>query len=126
MMQRLATGERLTDLRVEYGVSHKTAHKYKARFESMGIAGLYDQPRIPKMIPHKTPQELVDILVAERKRHPTWGPKKLKEVLEKRLERGFPASSTIGDILEKAGLVERRRSRSRVPPSPTGLCDVTE
>jgi transposase InsO family protein len=126
MMSRLAAGERLTDLCVEYRISRKTGHKFKTRFESMGVAGLHDQPRIPKVIPHKTPQELVDILVAERKRHPTWGPKKLKDVLEKRLEREFPAQSTIGDILEKAGLVDRRRPRRLVPPRPTGLCEVTE
>ena len=50
MMNRLATGERMTDLCVEYGISRKTAQKFKARFESMGVAGLYDQPRVAKLI----------------------------------------------------------------------------
>ena len=65
------------------------------------------------------------IIVAERKRHPTWGPKKLKRILEQQLEREFPAASTIGDILENAGLVERRAPRRRYPPRPTGLRDPT-
>lgn len=126
MMNRLATGERLTDLCVEYGISRKTAQKFKARFLTQGIAGLGDLSRAPKVIPHKTPQEVVEVLVAERKRHPTWGPKKLKEVLERQLSREFPAASTIGDILENAGLVDRRGYRRQCPPRPTGLRDVSE
>lgn len=124
MMNRLATGERLVDLCVEYGISRKTGQKFRARFRELGIAGLEDRPRAPRVIPHKTPPELVEVIVAERKRHPTWGPKKLKRVLECRLARDLPASSTIGDILERAGLVDRRAPRRRFPPRPTGLREV--
>src|SRR3979409_347704 len=104
LMNRLESGEKLVDLCLEYGISRKTGQKFKARFKALGVAGLEDQPRAPKLIPHKTPKELVDVIVAERKRHPAWGPKKLKSILEGRLSRELPAQSTIGDILEKAGL----------------------
>jgi transposase InsO family protein len=124
-MNRLCDGEKLVDLCQEYGISRKTGQKYKARFEAQGVAGLYDQPRAPKVIPHKTPQELVDVIVEERKRRPSWGPKKLKEVLEERLGRDLPAASTIGDILEKAGLVQRRRARRLAFPPPTRLRETT-
>ena len=53
------------------------------------------------------------MIVAERKRHPSWGPKKLKDVLERRLQRTLPAASTLGDVLVRNGLVERRKQRPR-------------
>lgn len=122
---RLSTGERMVDLCAEYGISKKTACKYAARYREQGIAGLGDKPRIAKVIPHKTAPEVVEVLVAERKRHRSWGPRKLKEVLEKRLDREFPAPSTIGDILMKAGLVDRRRPRRSYAPTPTKLREAT-
>src|SRR5262249_6228781 len=54
-------------------------------------------------------------------RHPTWGPKKLKDVLEQRLKRVLPAPSTIGDILTRAGMVQSRQPRRRTPARPTAL-----
>ena len=54
---RLQRGERMSDLCREYGISRKTGHKIKKRFESGGTAGLFDESRAPKHIPHKTPPE---------------------------------------------------------------------
>src|SRR5688572_6005157 len=102
-MHRLAAKERVTDLCREYGISRKTGHKYKARFERLGAAGLEDRSRAPKVIPHKTPPEVVELIVAERMQHPTWGPKKLKECLERRLERQFPSAAAVGGILARNG-----------------------
>ncbi len=78
-----------------------------------------------KPIPHKTPPELVEVLLAERRLHPTWGPRKLKEVLERRLAHSFPARSTIGDVLAEHGLIEPRRRRRRYTPLPTGHREAT-
>ena len=72
-IKRLATGERLTDLCREYGISRKTGSKFRRRFEEFGVAGLSDQSRAPKVIPHKTPPAVEALILAERKRHPTWG-----------------------------------------------------
>ena len=120
-MSRLHRGEKLTDLCVEYGISRKTGHKFKQRYEVQGAPGLFDQSRAPRHIPHKTAPEVVALLVAERRHHPSWGPRKLKEVLERRLGHAVPATSTIGDILVREGLVVRRRIRPRHRPQPTGL-----
>ena len=125
MMVRLSNGEKLTDLCREYGISRKTGEKFKKRFREQGPTGLEDQRRAPKFIPHKTPAELVAVLIAERRLHPTWGPKKLKDILERRLERPLPAPSTIGDILVEHGLVVPRRKRRRHVPSPTGHREAT-
>jgi transposase InsO family protein len=120
-MNRLAAGERLTDLAREFGISRKTASKFKARFEALGALGLEDQSRAPRVIPHKTPPELVELIVAERAAHPSWGPRKLKDVLERRLERPLPTHTAIGTMLKKAGLVTPRKRRRRHSPQPTHL-----
>jgi transposase InsO family protein len=120
-MQRLANKERVTDLCREYGISRKTGHKYKARFERLGAPGLEDQSRAPKVIPHKTSPEVVELIVAERMQHPTWGPRKLKASLERRFEWPFPSASAVGGILARKGLVRPRKKRQRHEPMPTAL-----
>lgn len=105
----------------EYGISTKTGWKFFARFKRLGLVGLEDQRRVPHEIPHKTSPDLVKLVVEERKKHPTWGPKKLKVILEKRFKRSFPAASTIGDILDRSGLIEPRAHRPRHRASPTTL-----
>src|SRR5687768_7318086 len=118
---RLKKGERVTDLCTEYGISRKTGHKFKKRFEEAGAVGLYDQSRAPRCIPHKTPPEVAELVVAERLRHPTWGPKKLKAVLEERLGHRLPSATTLGDILVRRGLITRRKLRLRLRPQATTL-----
>ncbi len=103
------------------GVSRKTGHKLKRRYEELGVIGLEDQRRAPKHIPHKTPDELVELIVAERLKHPTWGPKKLKEVMEQQLGRPLPAASTIGSWLARRGLCEQRKVRPRRWQRPSTL-----
>jgi transposase InsO family protein len=120
-MNRLARKEKLTDLCREYGISRKTGDKFRKRFEELGIAGLSDQSRAPKVIPHKTSPELVELVVAERKQHPTWGPKKIKDVLERRLGHRLPSVSTVGTMLIRHGLVTPRKVRARHKSSLTTL-----
>jgi len=120
-MKRVLKGEAVVQLCREFGISRKTGDKFKQRFKRLGEAGLLDQSRAPKVIPHKTSPEVIKLLIAERERHPSWGPKKLKNVLEARLNCELPAASTIGDILERAGLVAKRAKRRSVPPRPTTL-----
>jgi transposase InsO family protein len=125
LMARFRRGEALAELCREYGVSRKTGNKFKKRFEQVGIAGLQDQSRAPKIIPHKTPAELVELIVKHRMQHPTWGPKKLKNTLETTLGRLLPAPSTIGDILTEHELITPRRRRQRHKPTATGLRAVS-
>jgi transposase InsO family protein len=120
-MNRVMKGETVAELCREFGISRKTGDKFKQRFKRLGEAGLLDLSRAPKVIPHRTSPEVVKLLVDEKKRFPSWGPKKLKNILEERLQCELPAVSTIGDILERAGLVAKRGRRHAVPPQPTTL-----
>lgn len=124
-MTRLAAGERMSDLCREYGISRKTGNKFKARFERAGVAGLADRSRAPHVIPHKTPPELIEVIVAERRKHPTWGPKKLKAVLERSLGRRMPSHSAIGAALVRAGLVVPRKQRRHRRPESTHMREAS-
>src|SRR5207302_1799499 len=73
------------------------------------------------VIPHRAPPELVELIIAERRAHPTWGSRKLKDVLERRLGHRLPAQCTIAKMLAKNGLVERRKRRPPHNPQPTTL-----
>ena len=114
LVRRIAAGERITDLCQEYGISRKTVWKFQKRYESHGESGLVDQSRAPIVIPHKTPLALEELIVERRQRQPSWGPKKLKAVLERELGTTLPSATTVGAILTRRGLIEPRKRRKRV------------
>lgn len=120
----LKSGQRtVAGLCREFGISRKTAYKWAQRFEQEGLDGLREKSRAPRQMPWQTPSEVQELLLTARKRHPTWGPRKLKAWLEDRDDTlDLPAPSTIGDLLRREGLVHRRRRRLKlpVPKSPFG------
>jgi transposase InsO family protein len=122
---RLAQDERLTDLCREYGISRKTGYKLKKRFEQLGVSGLADQSRAPKVIPHKMPPEVEEVILVERKEHPTWGPRKLKADLEYRLKQPFPSASSFCRLLRRHGLTKSRKRHPRYKPTGTPLREAT-
>ena len=107
-------------------ISRKTGYKWLERYKAEGVAGLRRRPPVVPEPPHRLSPELVDSIVAMRKQHPTWGPKKLLVVLaEAEPERDWPAASTVGDVLTRNGLIrpKRRRVRSAPGTSPLAPCE---
>ena len=121
IMNRLLAKERISDLCREYGISRKTGDKFKQRFKRLGMAGMEELSSAPHVIPHRTSPELTELIIAGRKLHPTWGPRKLKKVLETKHGRRLPSASTIGEILVRHGLVEPRKKRPAYQSKPTTL-----
>lgn len=102
----------MTELCARFAVSRKTGYKWLRRFEETGLEGLADQSRAPKRSPHQTDAEVEDLLLACRKQHPRWGPRKLLAYLARRHPQlALPASSTAGAILKRHGLIKPRRRR---------------
>lgn len=123
---RLARGERMTDLCAEFEISRKTGHKIWNRYQQLGIAGLEDQSRRPRTSPRRMPPELAEVIIAARREHPTWGPRKLKAMLEKELGHELPAASSIGTMLRRHGLsMQRRPRRTFGRARPTGLRETS-
>jgi transposase InsO family protein len=119
-MRRLKSGERMSDLCREYEISRETGYELERRFDVGGDAGLQPQSRAPKHSPKRTPPTVVDLVVEERRAHPTWGARKLKVMLE-RSGGPMPASSTIHGMLKRRGLVEKRRRLPTVTRGKSGL-----
>jgi len=112
----------MTDLCKEFGISRKTGHKIWKRYQEAGPSALLDQSRAPHLIPHRTRPEIKEVVLAAKKEHPTWGPKKLRAWLEPRNPGlKIPAPSTIGEILKLEGLVRSRKQRRRGSAKPTPL-----
>jgi len=110
----------VTELAERFSISRKTAHKWIKRYLEHGQAGLEEQSRRPQSCPWQTDGAIVAELVAVRKAHPSWGPKKLLDVMSRRdPERYLPSIPTAARILARDGLVKpRRRSRRAHPGCP--------
>ncbi len=108
----------MTELCDTYGISRRTGYKWAERYVEEGVEGLRDRSRAPHSCSHRTEERVVEALVAARRQHPRWGPRKLLAYLSRRQpDWAWPAASTAGDILRRAGLVEPRRRRRRRPPA---------
>ena len=95
-------------------------------YHAHGVAGLADLARRPHTQPHRTPDALVAAIVAMKHRHPSFGPKKIRDRLRAvASEEAWPVDSTVGAILKHAGLVRPRRRRLRVPADPQALQGCT-
>ncbi len=104
--------ETMTGLCDRFGISRKTGYKWLGRYRELGPEGLCDLPRAPLHHGRATPAEIVERIVAEKEAHPLWGPKKIIARLG-RLDGTcrWPSASTAGTILQRHGLVGRRRLR---------------
>jgi len=113
----------VAELCQRYGISRKTGYKWLERFESEGPAGLEERSRAPHSSPSRTSGEIADRVIEFRRKHRSWGPKKLVSRLrELHPLIDWPAASTAGGLLKRAGLVKERRRTRRVPETgPTPL-----
>jgi putative transposase len=108
-----------------YGISRPTGDKWIGRYQRDGLAGLEARSRAPHSHPNAVPQGLRARIVQAKLSHQHWGPKKVMDWLRGQ-DRGqaWPADSTAGELLKRAGLVRRRRRRRRAAPDsePFGDC----
>ena len=112
----------MTELCELYHISRKTGYKWVDRYIKHGPFGLEEGSRKPRSCPHKTPDYVVAAIVEARRRHPTWGAKKLLRILQPRHPSWpWPGRSTVCDILKRSGLVPKKRRRRHIghPGKPT-------
>ena len=103
----------MTELCREFGISRKTGYKWLARYQARGLDGLHELSRRPRTSPTRVPPAVEALVLRERHRHRTWGPKKLREILG--TEYGstpVPAVRTLGNLLTRHGLTRHWRHRS--------------
>ena len=100
-----------------FGISRKTGYKWMARYDAEGAAGLAERSHAPHRPGGLTPEALCARIIALRQARPSWGPLKIIGKLRSvDPDLPWPAPSTAGDILKRAGLVSGRKLRRRAPP----------
>jgi transposase InsO family protein len=119
---RLLDGEKMSALCREFGISRPTGYKIFNRYKDLGLQGLEDRSRRPYRHANKLPYQVERTLLQIKREHPSWGAPKIRE----KLIRAFPmikppAKSTIHAVLDRHGLVKRRKKR-RYRAEGTPLC----
>jgi transposase InsO family protein len=107
----------MAELCRRYEISRETGYKWVRRYQREGMKGLHDLSRAPHWHPNHTAVRIEKQIVELRRKHASWGPRKLRAYLQREHGRTeWPAASTIGELLKREGLVAPRRKRRRTPP----------
>ena len=123
---RLLDGEKMAGLCEEFGISRKTGYKIYDRYKETGLVGLTDRSRRPHRHANQLPLAVEKMIVRLKKDYPKWGAPKLQERLKVRWpEVACPAISTVHAVLDRHGLVRRRRRRIRPRLTGTRLTQPT-
>jgi putative transposase len=116
LIEEHSDGESVVALAEIYNVSRKTIYKWLSRHDESGVAGLADRSRTPHHSPTQLSDEIIEAIIAARHRW-KWGPRKLLIKLRAAHPKIiWPVASTIGEVLKRAGLTQRRKPRVRTPP----------
>jgi putative transposase len=118
--------ESLAELCRRYGVSRKTGYKWLDRYGAEGLEGLRDQSRAAAHHPNEVLSVVTEEVLKLRRQYPYWGPLKLRARLQREApEIVWPAASTIGEIIKRAGLTIPRKQRHKATPSQSPLAHAT-
>lgn len=106
-----------TALCERFGISRKAGYACVARFRETGYAGLEARSRAPHHSPQAIEASTAAAIIAERQKRPTWGARKLRLILEREKPGvDWPAASSIGELLQREGLIQARVPRRKTPP----------
>ena len=134
IMQRLEfihavqnSGESFSAVCRHFKISRKTGYKWFQRFQPDDPFSLNDRSRARLTHPERMTDEVIKRLVEMRRKHPDWGPVKIRHwLLNNNAPFDVPASSSIGDILKKEGLVTPFKKRQNTPGNVLPLTDIRE
>jgi transposase InsO family protein len=90
------------------GVAERTVYRWLARYRAEGEAGLSDRSSAPRRIPHRTPIERVELVLALRRLRMTSS--EISELLQMPL-------STVSAVLRREGLGRLSRLEPPEPPN---------
>ena len=121
-ISRLLSGDKMAGLCREFGISRVTGHKIWNRYKQDGARGLYDRSKAPHKHPNKLPPEIEQLIVRLKKEKPKWGAPKIRELVKNRYSTiDLPAVSTVHCVLDRHGLVRKRRRRNKYKARATYL-----
>jgi putative transposase len=109
---RLLEGEKMAPLCAEFGISRKTGYKIFDRYKDCGLTAFNDRSRRPYRQANRLPPPIEATIVRLKREYPGWGAPKIREKLRRESTAPhLPAISTVHAVLDRHGLVRRRRRR---------------
>jgi putative transposase len=119
--------ESMTELCQRYDISRETGYMTLHRYRASGLGGLLAKSHAAQRHDNQTPEDIEQKVLELRQAHMRWGPRKLKRILERdEPGRHWPASSTIGALLKREGLVVPRKKRLHTAPYTAPLAHAQE
>src|SRR5258705_7307205 len=110
---RLLEGEKMAPMCAEFGISRKTGYKIFDRYKDCGVEAFTDRSRRAHRQANRLPMPIEATIVRLKREYPGWGAPKIREKLRQQLPTlpHCPAISTVHAVLDRHGLVHRRRRR---------------
>jgi transposase InsO family protein len=116
-LSALAGGESFAKICRRFHIARSTGYKWLWRYRERGRSGLQERSRRPLRSPHRIRTRWLKALRQLRRRHPYWGPRKLRARLRTLHPRThLPAVRTLARWLQRLGLVSLKRRRQRRGP----------
>lgn len=96
----------------EFGISRVTGYKIFNRYKECGLDALNDRSRAPYRQSNRLPYQVERTILGVKKEHPSWGAPKIRDKLVRQYPMiKTPAISTVHAVLDRNGLVRRRKRR---------------
>lgn len=109
---RLLEGEKMAPLCREFGISRVTGYKLFNRYKDCGLDALTDRSRRPYRQANRLPVQVERCILGIKREHTSWGAPKIRDKLIRQFSTiKPPAVSTIHAVLDRHGLVKRRKRR---------------
>lgn len=109
---RLLEGEKMTTVCREFGISRVTGYKIFNRYKECGLDALNDRSRRPYRQSNRLPFQIERSILGIKREYPSWGAPKIHDKLIKQYPMiKSPANSTVHAVLDRHGLVKRRKRR---------------
>lgn len=95
-----------------FGLDRKTVRSWRDKFKKIGMPALNDKSHKPKNIRQMTTDwKIIDEIVKIRKEYPAWSKWKIGSILKRK--NMIVSASTVGRILKRKGLINKRVSAKR-------------
>jgi transposase InsO family protein len=106
----------MAELCRQFDISRPSGYKWIDRYKEEGYKGLTNRSSAPLNQAEATHPSLVREILAIKFRWPKWGPKKVRgHLIVNKPTIIWPSTTTIGNILDRHGLVTSRKYRKRLP-----------
>jgi transposase InsO family protein len=114
----------MSHLCTRYKISRQSGYLLVKRYAEEGEAAFIERSHSRHTHPNQTPTKLIELILETKQRHLDWGPVTIQAWLKKNKPNlSWPAVSTVGDILNRHGLVKKRYPRKHTPAHSEPLRD---